>query len=217
MNLLMIDHLAAVIIFEHSFYIHNKRRDLQDQQGSVPSFYVALEQYMASPHAAAVRKAVRAAVQAYEAAATPAAHAYEEAVTTASRVYEEAVATAAHAYEEAVRTLPTWWAKLPFKHLKKKKKEALEHFMEERERTVEKAREALERSKEKAREALERSKEQEPETSECSKKEKEALCSQAKSELIKTILEISLNHCLRMFHRHVVTAIPLIRLSSARP
>ncbi|KAG2030121.1 hypothetical protein BDR03DRAFT_975028, partial [Suillus americanus] len=121
----MIDHLAVVVIFEHSFYIFDKRRHLQDQQESVPSFYVALEQYVASPHAAAVREAVGAAVQ----------------------TYEEAVTTATHAYEEAVRTLPTWKAKLPF-------------------------------GRSKAR----------------SQKEKQSLCSQAKAELIKTILEITLNH-----------------------
>jgi hypothetical protein len=62
MNLLIIDYLAAVIIFEHSFYIYDKRRHIQDQQESTPSFDVALEQYIASPHAAAVKKAVRVAV-----------------------------------------------------------------------------------------------------------------------------------------------------------
>ncbi|KAG1867145.1 hypothetical protein DFJ58DRAFT_723834 [Suillus subalutaceus] len=63
---------AVVIIFEHSFYIFDKRRYLLDQQESVPSFYVALEQYIASPHAAAVREAATAAVQAYqEAMKTP--------------------------------------------------------------------------------------------------------------------------------------------------
>ncbi|KAG1830667.1 hypothetical protein DFJ58DRAFT_268274 [Suillus subalutaceus] len=66
MNLLIIDHLAVVIIFEHSFYVFDKRRYLQDKQKSDPSFYVALEQYMASPHAAGVREAVMAAVQAYQ-------------------------------------------------------------------------------------------------------------------------------------------------------
>jgi hypothetical protein len=174
---------AAVIVFEHSFYIFDKSSHLQDQQKSVPSFYVALEEYMESPHAAAVREAVSAAVQAYEAAVTPAAHAYEEAVTTASRAYEEAVTTAAHTYDEAMRTSRTWMTKLPFKRMKKKAKEALERSMEERERSMENAREALERSKEKAREALERS-----------EKEKEALRSKAKTELIKTVLEIGLNN-----------------------
>jgi len=206
MNLLMIDHLAAVIVFEHSFYIFDKSSHLQDQQKSVPSFYVALEEYMESPHAAAVREAVSAAVQAYEAAVTPAAHAYEEAVTTASRAYEEAVTTAAHTYDEAMRTSRTWMTKLPFKRMKKKAKEALERSMEERERSMENAREALERSKEKAREALERS-----------EKEKEALRSKAKTELIKTVLEIGLNNRLRMFYRRVVTTIPLTHLFLARP
>jgi len=178
MNLLIIDHLAVVIIFEHSFYIFDKRRYLQDQQESAPSFYVALDQYMSSSHAAAVREAVSIAVQEYEAAVTTAAHAYEVAVTTVT-----------HTSEEAVRTLPTWRAKLPFERFKKK------------------AREASERSKAKEKEAFERSK----------AKEKEALCSQAVTELIKTILETTLNHRLRMFHRHVVTAITLTLLSSARP
>ncbi|KIK32937.1 hypothetical protein CY34DRAFT_813982, partial [Suillus luteus UH-Slu-Lm8-n1] len=62
MNLLIIDHLAAVIIFEHSFYIYDQRRHLRDQQKSTPSYNVALKQYIASPHAAAVRTAVRVAV-----------------------------------------------------------------------------------------------------------------------------------------------------------
>jgi hypothetical protein len=65
-NLLIINHLAVVIIFEHSFYIFDKRRYLQDQQEFVPSFYVALEQYILSPHATAVREAVSLAVQAYQ-------------------------------------------------------------------------------------------------------------------------------------------------------
>lgn len=63
MNLLIIDHLAVVIILEHSFYVFDKLRYLQDQQKPVPSFYVSLEQYIASPHATAVRKAVSIAVQ----------------------------------------------------------------------------------------------------------------------------------------------------------
>ncbi|KAG2148437.1 hypothetical protein BD769DRAFT_566753 [Suillus cothurnatus] len=119
-NLLIIDHLAVAIIFECSFYIFDKRLYLQNQQKSAPSFYVALDQYMASPHAASVREAVSIAVQAYEA---------------------------------AVRTLPTWRAKLPFERFKKKVKEG----------------------------------------SERSKEEIESLCSQAKAELIKTVLETTLN------------------------
>ncbi|KAG2135107.1 hypothetical protein DEU56DRAFT_913476 [Suillus clintonianus] len=65
MNLLIIDHVAAMIVFEHSFYIFDKRRYLQNQQQSVPYITDALEQYMASPHAAAVREAVSAAVYTY--------------------------------------------------------------------------------------------------------------------------------------------------------
>ncbi|KAG2110121.1 hypothetical protein DEU56DRAFT_920208 [Suillus clintonianus] len=55
---------AAVIIFEHSFYVFDQRRHAKDQQESVPSVDVALERYMASPHAIAVRDAVNTAVHA---------------------------------------------------------------------------------------------------------------------------------------------------------
>ncbi|KAG1849164.1 hypothetical protein DFJ58DRAFT_746697, partial [Suillus subalutaceus] len=55
---------AAVIIFEHSFYIFDKQR--YQQQVSVYPVDVALEQYIASPHAAAVKDAVSAAFQAYQ-------------------------------------------------------------------------------------------------------------------------------------------------------
>jgi len=100
---------AVAIIFEHSFYIFDKRRYIQDKKESDSSFHVALEQYMASPHAATVREAASATVQACE----------------------EAVATAAHAYEEAARTaiyshqgkLPSWITKLPFGSFKRKAKE----------------------------------------------------------------------------------------------
>jgi len=57
---------AAVIIFEHSFYIYDKRRYLQDKQKSDLSFYVALEQYMPSPRAAAVRQGVSVAVHTFQ-------------------------------------------------------------------------------------------------------------------------------------------------------
>ncbi|KAG1806966.1 uncharacterized protein BJ212DRAFT_1485833 [Suillus subaureus] len=137
---------AVVIIFEHSFYVFDKQRYLQDKRESVPSFRIALEQYIASPHAAVVREGV-----------TAAAHAYEEGVTAASRAYEDAMTTAAHAYKEDVGSLPAWRVKLPFGRFKK-------------------AKEAFERSR---------------------GKEKEALCSQAKVELTKTILEITLNHRLQ--------------------
>jgi hypothetical protein len=184
MNLLIIDHLAAVIIFEHSFYIYDKRRYLRDQQKSVPSFVVALEQYIASPHAGTVREAVSISTQAYQGAVTAAARAYEEAVTAAAHAYEEAVSAAVYTYQG---NLPAWMAKFePFKR--------------------------------KAKQSFERSKEKEKESIECSqRKEKESSCSQAKADFIKTILEITLNHRLRMFHHHVVATIPLIRLSSARP
>ncbi|KAG1760976.1 hypothetical protein EDD22DRAFT_45369 [Suillus occidentalis] len=96
MNQLIIDLLAVVIIFEHSFYIYDKRRHLQDQQKSAPSYNVALERYMASPHAAAVRETVRAAVQAYEEAKKAPAHTYKG-------------------------NLPAWMAKLLFERSEKKK------------------------------------------------------------------------------------------------
>ncbi|KAG1802478.1 hypothetical protein EV424DRAFT_378850 [Suillus variegatus] len=57
---------AAVIIFEHSFYIFEKRRYFQHKQKSDPSFYVALEQYMASPQAAAVREGVSVAIHTFQ-------------------------------------------------------------------------------------------------------------------------------------------------------
>ncbi|KAG2051395.1 hypothetical protein BDR06DRAFT_958912 [Suillus hirtellus] len=136
---------AAVIIFENSFYIFDKRGYVQGQQKPVPSFYVALEQYMASPHAAAVREGVSAAVQAYE-----------EAVTTAAHVYEEAVKAFVYTYQG---NLPAWMVKLPVEPLKRK------------------ARERSQRS-------FARSKEE----------EKESSCSRAKEELIKAILEITLNY-----------------------
>ncbi|KAG2345523.1 hypothetical protein BDR05DRAFT_960433 [Suillus weaverae] len=132
---------AAVIIFEHSFYIFDKRRYVQDQQESLPSFYVALKQFIASPHATTVREGVSAAIQAYE-----------EAVATAAHAYEEAVRTAVYTYQG---NLPAWMAKL------------------QSERFQRKAKQTFERSQE---------------------KEKEYLCSQAKEELIKTILGITLNH-----------------------
>ncbi|KAG1810392.1 uncharacterized protein HD556DRAFT_49660 [Suillus plorans] len=101
---------AVLVIFEHSFHIFDKRRFLADQLA--PCFHVALKKYMASQHAAAVRESVSAAVQAYE----------------------EAVATAAHAYEEAVKAFvytyqgksPAWMAKLLFRRLRRKAREAFE-------------------------------------------------------------------------------------------
>jgi hypothetical protein len=183
MNLLIIDHIAAVIIFEHSFYIFDEQRYRQDQHKSVPSFYVALEQYMASPHATAVREGVSAAVQAYE-----------RAVITATRAYEKAVGAIVYTHQGNV---PAWKANLPCEPSKKRAKEAFERSQE--------AKRSFERSKEK--EFVERSQ----------KKEKEYSCSKAKAEFIKTILEITLKHRLRMFHLHVIATIPLIYLSLARP
>ncbi|KAG2124684.1 hypothetical protein DEU56DRAFT_916928 [Suillus clintonianus] len=91
MNLLIIDHVAAVIVFEHSFYILEQHRYLRDWQESLPYIRDALDQYMASPHDAAVR----------------------EAVSTAVRKYQEAVST--------VKNKPsTWKAKLPFERSRRK-------------------------------------------------------------------------------------------------
>jgi hypothetical protein len=164
MNLLIIEFLAVVIVLEHSFYIFDKQRYLRDQQESVSSFRVALEQYIASPHVCAVREGVSAAV-----------HAYEEAVTAAVPANQEAARTVVYTYEGKFRG---WMAKLPFKCFKRKAGEAFE----------------------------------------CSQEQgQQALCSRAKAQLTKTILEITSNHRLRMFHCYVVVAIPLIRLSSARP
>ncbi|KAG2335953.1 hypothetical protein BDR05DRAFT_180387 [Suillus weaverae] len=90
---------AAVIIFEHSFYIFDTRRHLRDQQQSVPSVHVALERYMASPHAAAVRESVGAAICAYQ----------------------EAMKTAVYTHQGS---LPAWMAKLRFKRSQEKKAKA---------------------------------------------------------------------------------------------
>ncbi|KAG1810497.1 uncharacterized protein HD556DRAFT_1436232 [Suillus plorans] len=71
---------AAVIIFEHSFYIFDNQRHYWN---SDPSFYVALEQYISSPHAGAVMKAVSDAV-----------HAYEKAVATSGKEKESSCSSA---------------------------------------------------------------------------------------------------------------------------
>ncbi|KAG2037940.1 hypothetical protein BDR03DRAFT_955933 [Suillus americanus] len=56
---------AAVIIFEHTFHLLEQRRNLE--QGSVRPLRVAVQQYMASPNAAAVREAMSSVAHAYEA------------------------------------------------------------------------------------------------------------------------------------------------------
>jgi hypothetical protein len=121
MNLLIIDHLAAIIIFEHSFYIHDKRCYLWDPQESVTSFELALEQYIASPHADAVKKAVRVAVHTRKG------------------------------------TSSSWTGKLPFARFQKKRKQPIQPIGDSQ-----------------------------------------------KMELIKTILQITLEHRLRMFDHYVV-------------
>ncbi|KAG1837427.1 hypothetical protein DFJ58DRAFT_749490 [Suillus subalutaceus] len=54
---------AAVIIFENVFYL----LDQQEERKSAHPVRVALQQYMASPNAAAVRIALNSAVHTYEA------------------------------------------------------------------------------------------------------------------------------------------------------
>jgi hypothetical protein len=111
MNLLIIDHLAAVIIFEHSFYIYDKRRHLRNQRNFAPTFKAALELYMASPLAGTAKEAVSNATQAYQGAVTAAAHAYEEAVSAAVYTHQG--------------NLPAWMAK--FEPFKRKGKQSFEH------------------------------------------------------------------------------------------
>ncbi|KAG2352844.1 hypothetical protein BDR07DRAFT_1435922, partial [Suillus spraguei] len=65
MNLLIIDHLASAIIFEHSFYIFDKRHHLEEQE-SVSPVDIALKQHIGSPHAVTAREAVSVAVHAYQ-------------------------------------------------------------------------------------------------------------------------------------------------------
>jgi len=58
---------AAIIIFENVFYLWDQQRyKLGLRQESVHPVRVALQQYMASPNAAAVREAVSSAVHIYE-------------------------------------------------------------------------------------------------------------------------------------------------------
>ncbi|KAG2135150.1 hypothetical protein DEU56DRAFT_808280 [Suillus clintonianus] len=99
-NLLIFNHLAAVIIFEHSFYVFDQRRHLKDQQESVPSFNVALGRYMASPYAITVRDSVKTAVHAYQ---------------------EPPVGTAVHTNEG---NSSNWKAKLLFGRFRRKKKQS---------------------------------------------------------------------------------------------
>jgi hypothetical protein len=56
---------AAVIIFENVFHLLEHR--CYPQQEPVRPLRVALQQYMASPNAAAVREALSSAIHAYEA------------------------------------------------------------------------------------------------------------------------------------------------------
>jgi hypothetical protein len=56
---------AAVIIFENVFHLLELRR--YPQREPVRPIRVALQQYMASPHAAAVREALSSAIHTYEA------------------------------------------------------------------------------------------------------------------------------------------------------
>ncbi|KAG2140632.1 hypothetical protein DEU56DRAFT_797836 [Suillus clintonianus] len=101
-NLLIFNHLAAVIIFEHSFYVFDQRRHLKDQQESVPSCYVALERYMASPHAITVR----------------------DAVNTVIHQYQEPVGTAVHTNQE---NSSNWKAKLLFGRFRRNDRQDKDH------------------------------------------------------------------------------------------
>ncbi|KIK34686.1 hypothetical protein CY34DRAFT_812769 [Suillus luteus UH-Slu-Lm8-n1] len=58
---------AAIIIFEHAFYLSEQQHYRVEQEPSVRPVRVALEQYIASPNAAAVREALSSAVRPYEA------------------------------------------------------------------------------------------------------------------------------------------------------
>ncbi|KAG1842484.1 hypothetical protein C8R48DRAFT_781081 [Suillus tomentosus] len=57
---------AAIIIFEHAFHLWAQHR-LTREQESVYPVRVALQRYMASPNAAAVRETMSSAVRTYEA------------------------------------------------------------------------------------------------------------------------------------------------------
>ncbi|KAG2050385.1 hypothetical protein BDR06DRAFT_644340 [Suillus hirtellus] len=57
---------AAVIIFENAFYLWGQQRYRLGQESVYP-IRVALQQYIASPNAAAVREALSSAVHIYEA------------------------------------------------------------------------------------------------------------------------------------------------------
>ncbi|KAG2125435.1 hypothetical protein DEU56DRAFT_825045, partial [Suillus clintonianus] len=124
---------AAVIIFEHSFYVFEKRRYLKDRQRPVPSFIEALEQYMASPHAAAVREGVNTPVLTYR-----------EAVSTAVHAYQEAVSAAVYTSQGNSSTL---MAKLPFEYFQRKAKRASERSQAE-------AKQAFHRSQEEAKQSV---------------------------------------------------------------
>jgi len=57
---------AAVIVFENAFYLRSQQRHGLGQE-SVHPVRVALQQYIVSPNAAAVREALSSAVRTYEA------------------------------------------------------------------------------------------------------------------------------------------------------
>ncbi|KAG1744537.1 uncharacterized protein EDB91DRAFT_1246662 [Suillus paluster] len=58
---------ATVIILECSFHIWDQRRSLKDWKGSEDCVRIAVDHYMRSPHAAAVRDAVGTAIHTYQA------------------------------------------------------------------------------------------------------------------------------------------------------
>lgn len=57
---------AVVIVFERSFYIHDKLRDPQNKPQSRPSFCVALDEYMRFPDKTTVSQGASDAVHAYK-------------------------------------------------------------------------------------------------------------------------------------------------------
>jgi hypothetical protein len=58
---------AAVIVFEHAFYLSDQQYYKVEREPSVRSVRAALQRYIASPNAAAVREALSSAIHIYEA------------------------------------------------------------------------------------------------------------------------------------------------------
>jgi hypothetical protein len=58
---------AAVIVFENTFYLLDQQYHEVERKPSIRFVHAALQQYIASPNAAAVREALSSAIQTYEA------------------------------------------------------------------------------------------------------------------------------------------------------